>query len=149
MSDLIRRRDAIDAISKAHFKNYGNAIMVIQDLPSAEPERKWIPVSERLPEEGRLVIVSGRSEGIGIASLIKGISQETRRKMENGEIDNPDVEGWCQSDGWTKSKRSNIFQEGDEWGNNSKDYAWQYGPYHYFGQEFIAWMPLPEPWGGE
>lgn len=44
MTDLISRRAAIDALGDAHFKNYGNAIMVIQDLPSAEPVRhgKWI-----------------------------------------------------------------------------------------------------------
>ena len=46
MSDLISRQAAIDALGDAHFKNYGNAIMVIQDLPSAEPELvrhgKWL-----------------------------------------------------------------------------------------------------------
>lgn len=44
MSDLIDRQAAIDALGDAHFKNYGNAIMVIQSLPSAEPVRhgKWI-----------------------------------------------------------------------------------------------------------
>ena len=44
MSDLIDRQAAIDALGDAHFKNYGNAIMVIQSLPSAEPVKhgKWI-----------------------------------------------------------------------------------------------------------
>jgi DNA-directed RNA polymerase subunit RPC12/RpoP len=44
MDDLISRQAAIDALGDAHFKNYGNAIMVIQTLPSAEPVRhgKWI-----------------------------------------------------------------------------------------------------------
>jgi hypothetical protein len=44
MTDLISRRAAIDALGDAHFKNYGNAIMVIQSLPSAEPVRhgKWV-----------------------------------------------------------------------------------------------------------
>lgn len=43
MSDLISRQVAIDALGNAHFKNYGNAIMVIQALPSTEPVRhgKW------------------------------------------------------------------------------------------------------------
>jgi hypothetical protein len=42
MSDLISRQAAIDALGDAHFKNYGNAIMVIQVLPSAEPKKgKW------------------------------------------------------------------------------------------------------------
>lgn len=106
---------------------------------------EWIPTSERLPEGNGAVIVCSKYGQIAIASIVKGISQETRKKMENGEIDNPDVKAWCLADGDTVSKRSNIFQEGDEWGNNLKDYAWHYGPYHYYGQEFIAWMPLPEP----
>lgn len=48
--NLISRQDAIKALGDAHFQNYGNAIMIIQDLPSAEPERKWIPVTEALPK---------------------------------------------------------------------------------------------------
>ena len=45
MSDLISRDEAVRALGGAHFKNYGTAIMVIQSLPSAEPERntgRWI-----------------------------------------------------------------------------------------------------------
>ena len=38
--DTISRQAAIDALGDAHFKNYGNAIMVIQSLPPAQPERK-------------------------------------------------------------------------------------------------------------
>ena len=38
MSDLISRQKAVKALGDAHFQNYGNAIMIIQDLPSAEPE---------------------------------------------------------------------------------------------------------------
>lgn len=40
MSDLISREEAVRALGDAHFKNYGNAIMVIQTLPSAESKRK-------------------------------------------------------------------------------------------------------------
>lgn len=46
MTDLISRQAAIDALGDAHFKNYGNAIMVIQVLPSAYPKKgKWIEKS--------------------------------------------------------------------------------------------------------
>ena len=38
--DTVYRQAAIDALGDAHFKNYGNAIMVIQSLPSAQPEQK-------------------------------------------------------------------------------------------------------------
>ena len=121
----------------------------IDDMPSAEPERKWIPVSEELPEEGESVIVCSQYGAICIVKLVKGISEETRKKMKNGEIDDPCENLWCLSDGYTISKRSDLYKEGDEFGNNQKDYAWRNGPYHYSGQEFIAWMPLPEPYRGD
>lgn len=45
--DLISRQAAIDALGNAHFKNYGNAIMVIRALPSAYPKKgKWIVLDE-------------------------------------------------------------------------------------------------------
>ena len=69
MSDLIRREDAIEALdfeivhmtAYCNGKNEGNpmaqynkgledGIKAIRALPSAEPERKWIPVSEALPK---------------------------------------------------------------------------------------------------
>ena len=115
----------------------------------AELERKWTPVSEALPEEGESVIVCSQYGSICIAKLLKGISEETRKKMKNGDIDDPCEKLWCSSEEYTMSKRSDLYKEGDEFGNNQKDYAWRNGPYHYSGQEFIAWMPLPEPWRGE
>lgn len=43
MDDSISRQAAIDALGDAHFKNYGNAIIVIRALPSAYPKKgKWI-----------------------------------------------------------------------------------------------------------
>ena len=65
MSDLIRREDvekAIQSICKLcgeYKKNNGimcgacnldSFIREYEDIPSAEPERKWIPVSEALPK---------------------------------------------------------------------------------------------------
>ena len=42
MKDTIYREDAIKALGDAHFKNWGNAVMIIQDLPSADrPQGKW------------------------------------------------------------------------------------------------------------
>ena len=68
MSDLISRHDAIDALKKyeeIESNNFtdtspismmtvgtiANCIEANVDLPSAEPERRWIPVTEALPEE--------------------------------------------------------------------------------------------------
>ena len=62
MSDLISRQVAIDAIN-THFgfnieEEYGSAVQeVINGLPStSENKGEWIPVSERLPEEGKNVL---------------------------------------------------------------------------------------------
>ena len=71
MSDLIDRKKALDEISKIdtsiipyvrardyvdEFKNY--VIKIIETLPSAEPEQIWIPVTERLPEDGERVLIT-------------------------------------------------------------------------------------------
>ena len=64
MNDLIDRQAAITAIQNAYcdteggedkcavWKNVGltEALHIMQDLPSAQPEQRWIPCSERLPE---------------------------------------------------------------------------------------------------
>ena len=66
MSDLISRQAAIDAIRKI-YDGVGilgekwavdKCQMAIKDLPSAQPEPKWIPVSERLPETEEFVLAS-------------------------------------------------------------------------------------------
>ena len=60
MSDLISREQVIKAISKLPVKvddqGYtwmiaGDVLKQIDDIPSAEPEPKWIPVTERLPKK--------------------------------------------------------------------------------------------------
>lgn len=59
--DLIDRQQAIDEIDEwikafrenGHKESAADACLIqdgIIQLPSAQPERKWIPVSERLPE---------------------------------------------------------------------------------------------------
>ena len=80
MSDLIDRQAAITAIQAAYadteggddkcavWKNIGltNALHIMQDLPSVQPER-WIPVSERLPDMwDERYLVSLAWGGIGV-----------------------------------------------------------------------------------
>ena len=65
MSDLIDRQVAIEAIN--HIcpvdTEYDCTLLdrvdvrcVLSDLPSAQAEQRWIPVSERLPEVGQYVL---------------------------------------------------------------------------------------------
>ena len=56
-SDVISRQAAINAIEKAVFK--GVAKSAIESLPSAD-RPKWIPCSERLPEEGDVVLICSK-----------------------------------------------------------------------------------------
>ena len=65
MSDLIRREDAVSAISDLlmiqlqgkRLPTWNEVYNAINDIPSAEPER-WIPVTEALPINDVDVIVS-------------------------------------------------------------------------------------------
>lgn len=49
--DTIDRQAAIDALSQYPFEKVVNCVSIIEELPPAQPEQRWIPCSERLPEE--------------------------------------------------------------------------------------------------
>ena len=51
MNDLISRQEAIDAIENSSKPYVWQGAEIIRNLPPAQPEPQWIPVSERLPEE--------------------------------------------------------------------------------------------------
>ena len=48
--DLISRQQAIDALYNVDEYN-SRSVIVIKNLPSVQPEQRWIPVTERLPEK--------------------------------------------------------------------------------------------------
>ena len=54
--DLISRQDAIE-VAKQHWYKPDIA-GALAELPSAQPEQRWIHVSERLPKIGREVLLS-------------------------------------------------------------------------------------------
>ena len=58
MSDLISRKDVLDAVNDC-----GICIQRILDIPSAEPERKWIPCSEALPKPWQEVLTTYEYNG--------------------------------------------------------------------------------------
>lgn len=61
MSDLISR----NALCEYCLNTKGRTVDAndIMRFPSAEPERKWIPVTEALPEEDTEVLVTVRFDG--------------------------------------------------------------------------------------
>ena len=126
--DLISRQAAIDVAdavwSVTGDKNVAKVWDQIKDLPSAQPEQRWIPCSERLPEE--------RDWYLGIF-----------KEPDTGWI-NP-IPFICDYLLGTKTKATT--KEG--WilkGHTDRE---EYIDY-YFNLECVAWMPLPEPYkGGE
>jgi len=85
MSDLIDRQAILDkfkalcdACGEGEKYNWvmcracalDDAIAFVEDIPSAEPERKkgkWIPVTEALPEDNRQVLVYAQSTHFALA----------------------------------------------------------------------------------
>ena len=60
MKDLIERQAAIDAINGVLVEDDACKVwfrLALQNLPSAQPEQRWIPCSERLPEPDEMVLV--------------------------------------------------------------------------------------------
>lgn len=108
-------------------------------------KQEWISVEERLPEENVYVLIAVENS-IQVARIIKGISEEKREKMKNGEL--PDSEETCfAADKIITLRRSQLYRSGDVWGNNLVPYYWKAngGPMEWFGQNITHWMPLPEP----
>lgn len=71
MDDLISRAEAIDAIYEHEFANWcdkDEVSTVLNDLPSAQPEQRWIPVSEKLPEVREWVLCQCRA---GIMDVLR------------------------------------------------------------------------------
>ena len=119
MDDLISRQAALDALE---WKWAGKAaIDAIKNLPTAEPRKgRWIPVSERLPEEDNDVLISYR--------------------YKDGEGDTSHVEIDITSYG-TVCFGGRQIHTLKEWR--------QPFDYFHTNYEVIAWMPLPEPYREE
>ena len=105
---------------------------------------EWISVEDDLPNEGEdLLIWIGSSKS---ARIRKGITEEERQKMRNGELPNPKNEYWCLSQGDTLIERSEIYTSADVHGNNLVPYCWELdGGNTLLGQHVKYWMHQPQP----
>lgn len=122
MDDLIRRKDAVDAIRASASKYTGfmememytddDAVEAIEGVPSAQPEQRWTPISERLPEEKINPNTSDFEE-----VLCSTTFGDVRAYKFGTPL------GWKEPHFWN-------------------------GP-GMMDEYVLAWMPLPEPWRGE
>ena len=98
MSDLISRQAAIDAMGQAKEQYFDRRVIigkmqdVVNNLPSAQPEQRWIPCSERLPEEKDAGILkklgtSKRSEYVLATVEVKGERMTVTVCTYDGEWD--------------------------------------------------------------
>ena len=137
MSDLISRQAAIDAAIEATKKWDGlypqglncEIQEAVNALPSAQPEPRWIPCSERLPEDIRPVIVTWKNtDPKSYYQYIVGKHFTGTACYKNGK--------WY----WYSSTTEDMLAEYGRYDSEEFDEA----------IECIAWMPLPEPYkGGE
>jgi hypothetical protein len=116
-SDLISRQAVLDVLC-------GDCPVVrkIKAFQSAQPETQWIPISERLPEDGTDCLVSVRC-----STQIVGIDR-ARYSTDLFKVDKEDFFG------------------------NRGESGWYYfsGEYGYCKVlNVLAWKPLPEPYRAE
>ena len=77
-----------------------NVIRVINDLPSAQPEKQWISVSERLPKDSEYVLITIRR--------LKHIYNQ-RPFISVGYIGWNNTAWWCAHDGWCDLKNIEVL----------------------------------------
>lgn len=130
MDDLISRQVAIDAIMgqppEPHYPSWYAA--QIEKLPPAQPELRWIPCSERLPENNDPVNVTWVNHNPEVYYAdIKDKPFTATAHYHNGR--------WY----WFSSVTQDYLNEYDVWTPDLVDKD----------VEITAWMPLPEPYREE
>ena len=143
MNDLISRQEAIDAVEtkikkwnavdgEGYHGGLGlrltDVVVTLTELPSAQPEQRWIPVTERLPEDIRPVIVTWKNtDPASYYQYIVGKHFTGTACYKNGK--------WY----WYSSTTEDMLAEYGRYDSEEFDEA----------IECIAWMPLPEPYREE
>ncbi len=120
--DLIDRQEAIKALCKAgcdsgHCGVSCDDVKAIEDLPSVQIEQRWVPCSERLPEEDVEVLIT------------------YRYKEGEGDTSHADID---------ITTYGQMYFGGNKVGNHKH---WrQPFEYFESNYEVVAWMPLPAPY---
>jgi hypothetical protein len=97
MTDLISRELAIEllentiAMTKKEERRRNYCVELIKAMPSAEP--RWIPVSERMPEDGQYVLFCDIDEDIMLGYHVKG-RPDTHFSQDGSWEDMKNVLAW-------------------------------------------------------
>ena len=75
--------------------NVTDAMNVLRDLPSAQPEQRWIPCSERLPKESRKYLVTV-FDGIGKRTTSAPYHRRSKSWTLTGRMAYWKVVAWCE-----------------------------------------------------
>ena len=129
--DAIIRQAALDCLTATGLKKYDyilNARNKIKSLPSVTPQPRWIPCSERLPEDIKPVIVTWKNnDPKSYYQYIVGKHFIGTAHYLNGK--------WF----WYSSATEDLLAEYGRCDGEEFDEA----------IEVVAWMPLPEPYKAE
>lgn len=125
---LLEAADAIEELRKAVLRLEDESGLY-DELPTYYIyPAKWIPVAERLPEDGEIVLVDWwnihcpKRHNLSVMKFYKGNPVD--------KVDPYKGIRFC-----------------DQWKNNKVPYAWAapHGPLQLFGQDVTHWIPLPQP----
>lgn len=135
MDDLISRHAAIDALMEimdrpnhAEFLYTDEICKTLNDLPSVQPEQRWIPTSEKLPDElAEVNITWENTEPEPYYEFVKGHHATGTAVYFRGK--------WY----WYSAVCVDYLREYGVSPNDEMDDA----------IKVLAWMPLPKAWEGE
>lgn len=125
MSDLIDRDAVMLRVREFIGNPTYNETMLVNDLnalPSAEPERKWIPVTEALPEDKTWYLGIFKESDTGYCISVPFVCYYAGRKTMV-----------TTKDYWILREYQDIYSFSE----------------YYRNLECAAWMPLPEPYRGD
>lgn len=131
---LIEKEYALEKAENQYYLNIideqtkNEIIKFIKNLPSVQAEQKWIPCSERLPENFKPVIVTWKNNDP--ASYYQYIVGKHFIGVAHYKNDT-----WY----WYSSVTEDFLAEYGKYESEEFDEA----------IEVIAWMPLPEPYRGD
>lgn len=102
-------------------KSKDDFIALCADEGGSEKLNRWIPVSERLPSDGKYLVTRGDVIGRPMIGM-RYFSKDLSKVDEFDFVDKKGISGWCEYD---------------------SEYGW------YIDDKVTAWMPLPEPYKAE